>query len=199
MKIKLLTIVCILLMPLGIQAHNLEPLHVDGRYLKNSKGDIVTLHGYMAVLDPWFQAEEYRWEGFDVASCLKNKKAAIDRLLESDWKIDYVRFGLDAYWFSDDIMNQAGTVDFERFKKYFEELFLPLIEYYHEKGIYTLLWLQQGTPGTIEVGDKNQELNLLMWNYICSHPRIRNNPGVMFELANEPVIINCKQGENDYA
>ncbi len=179
-------------------AEGLEPLHVDGRYLKNSRGDIVTLHGYMAVLDPWFQAEEYTWEGFDVATCLKNKKAAIDRLLASDWKIDYVRFGLDAYWFSDDIINQSGTIDFERFKKYFEELFLPLIEYYHEKGIYTLLWLQQGTPPTIEVGDKNQELNLLMWNYISSHPRIRNNPGVMFELANEPVYINCRQGDNDY-
>ena len=58
-------------------AEGLEPLHVDGRYLKNSRGDIVTLHGYMAVLDPWFQAEEYTWEGFDVATCLKNKKAAI--------------------------------------------------------------------------------------------------------------------------
>ena len=177
-------------------AEGLEPLHVDGRYLKNSRGDIVTLHGYMAVLDPGFQAEEYTWEGFDVATCLKNKKAAIDRLLASDWKIDYVRFGLDAYWFSDDIINQSRTVDFGRFVKYFEELFLPLIEYYHEKGIYTLLWLQQGTPVTIEVGDKNQELNLLMWNYICSHPRIRNNPGVMFELANEPIKFNCRQEES---
>ena len=197
MILRLLSILFILLFPQGIMAEGLEPLHVDGRYLKNSRGDIVTLHGYMAVLDPWFQAEEYTWEGFDVATCLKNKKAAIDRLLASDWKIDYVRFGLDAYWFSDDITNQSRTVDFGRFVKYFEELFLPLIEYYHEKGIYTLLWLQQGTPVTIEVGDKNQELNLLMWNYICSHPRIRNNPGVMFELANEPVWINCLQGDND--
>ena len=178
------------------KAHNLEPLHVDGRYLKNSKGDIVTLHGYMAVLDPWFQAEEYRWEGYDVATCLKNKKAAINRLLESDWKIDYVRFGLDAYWFSDDYTDQAGTVDFVRFKKYFEELFLPLIDYYHEKGIYTLLWLQQGTPETIEMGDKNHELVLSMWDYISNHSSIKNNPGVMFELANEPVKFNCHQGES---
>lgn len=199
MKARLLSILCILLMFLGIQAHNLEPLHVDGRYLKNPNGDIVTLHGYMPVLDPWFQAEEYRWEGYDVTSCLKNKKAAIDRLCASDWKIDYVRFGLDAYWFSDDYIDQAGTFDFERFKKYFEELFLPLIDYYHEKGLYTLLWPQQGTPTTIEVGDDIQKQLFLMWDYISSHPRICNNPGVMFELANEPVEINCKQGENDYA
>ena len=58
MKTRLLSILCILLMSLGIQAHDLEPLHVDGRYLKNSKGDIVTLHGYMTVLEHGFQVEE---------------------------------------------------------------------------------------------------------------------------------------------
>lgn len=196
MKERLLSILCTLLMSLGVQAHNLEPLHVDGRYLKNSKGDIVTLHGYMAVLDPGFQAEEYKWDGYDVAACLKNKKAATDRLLASGWKMDYVRFGLDAYWFSDDYNDQVGSFNLNRFKKYFEELFLPLIEYYHEKGIYTLLWPQQGTTELIELGDKTQEQLLLMWDYVSSHPRIRNNPGVMFELENEPLGIKCHQGDS---
>ena len=50
MKTRLLSILCILLMPLGIQAHNLEPLHVDGRYLKNPNGDIVTLRGFLHYL-----------------------------------------------------------------------------------------------------------------------------------------------------
>lgn len=31
----------------GSRAKSLEPLHVDGRYLKNPKGDIVTLHGWI--------------------------------------------------------------------------------------------------------------------------------------------------------
>jgi hypothetical protein len=121
------------MMSVAVLAHNLEPLHVDGRYLKNSKGDIVTLHGYMTVLDPWFQVEEYSWEGYDVATCLKNKKAVIDRLLASGWKMDYVRFGLDSYWFSSDQNDVIGSFAFERFKKYFEEVFLPLIDYFHEK------------------------------------------------------------------
>lgn len=185
------------MMSVAVLAHNLEPLHVDGRYLKNSKGDIVTLHGYLAVLDPGFQAEGCSWEGYDVATCLKNKKTAIDRLLASGWKIDYVRFGLDAYWFCNDGNDLAGSFVFERFTKYFEEVFLPLIDYYHEKGIYTLLWPQQGTPEKIKVGDEFQEQMLLMWDYVSSHPRIRNNPGVMFELSNEPISFICKQA-NDY-
>lgn len=185
------------MMSVAVLAHNLEPLHVDGRYLKNSKGDIVTLHGYLAVLDPGFQAEGCSWEGYDVATCLKNKKTAIDRLLASGWKIDYVRFGLDAYWFSSDQNDVIGSFAFERFTKYFEEVFLPLIDYYHEKGIYTLLWPQQGTPEKIKVGDEFQEQMLLMWDYVSSHPRIRNNPGVMFELSSEPISFICKQA-NDY-
>ena len=134
MKIKLLTIVCILLMPLSIQAHNLEPLHVDGRYLKNSKGDIVTLHGYMTCLDPGCQADEFKstWDGYNVAMCIKNKKAALDSVLKSGWKMDYVRFMLDAYWCCDLITYDGEhymyiNFDFERFKKYFEEVFFSTV------------------------------------------------------------------------
>ena len=201
MKARLLSILCILLMSIGIQAHDLEPLHVDGRYLKNSKGEIVTLHGYLTGLEPSCQADEFRssWDGYDVATCLKNKKAAIDRLLASGWKMDYVRFLLDAYWCCEKLLynsEEYKTFDFERFKKYFEELFLPLIDYFHEKGIYTLLWPPHGIPGIVEVGDEFQEHLLLVWDYVSSHPRIRNNPGVMFELANEPVFFKCRQGKS---
>ena len=66
-------------------------------------------------------------------------------------------------------------------------------------GIYTVLNPPAASgPELIEIGDDFQQHMLLVWNYISSHPRIRNNPGVMFELSNEPVDINCLQGENDY-
>lgn len=196
MKIKLLTIVCILLMPLGIQAHNLEPLHVDGRYLKNSKGDIVTLHGFMSAIRPDAPIGGIDWSGYDAATCLKYKKDALDKVLASGWKMDYVRFLLDGYWCCDKLTydgTELETFDFEKFKKYFEELFLPLINYYHEKGIYTLLYPPYSCPEWIEIGDKSQQNLLLIWDYVSSHPGIRNNPGVMFELINEPVSLKCHQ------
>ena len=37
---------------------------------------------------------------------------------------------------------------------------------------------------------------LLIWDYVSNHPRIRNNPGVMFELVNEPLWFKCRQGES---
>lgn len=183
-------------------AEGLEPLHVDGRYLKNSRGDIVTLHGYMTCLDPACQADEFKstWDGYNVPMCLKNKKAALDAVLKSGWKMDYVRFMLDPYWCCD-VVTYDGEVysytnfDFERFKKYFEELFIPLLDYYHEKGIYTLLFPPLTSPEVLEAGDEFQQHMMLLWSYVSSHPRIKNNPGVMFELANEPVNFNCHQGD----
>ena len=204
MKTRLFSILCILMMSLGIQAHDLEPLHVDGRYLKNPNGDIVTLHGFITLLDGWFQVLEYNhgYDTYNVIEVLENKKAVIDRLLTSGWKMDYVRFSLDGYWCCDNENWQEKYVDcyesfrFDRFKKYFEELYLPLIDYYHEKGIYTVLVPPCGPPLLIEGGDEFQQHMLLIWDYVSNHPRIRNNPGVMFELVNEPIFIKCKQGEN---
>ena len=76
MKARLLSIFSILLMSFSILAHNLEPLHVDGRYLKNPNGDIVTLHGYVVSLDSWFQAEDFKFENYDFQAAIINKKAA---------------------------------------------------------------------------------------------------------------------------
>ena len=200
MKTRLFSILCILMMSLGIQAHDLEPLHVDGRYLKNPNGDIVTLHGYMTVTDPGCQADEIRssWYDYDVEMCIKNKKATLDAVLKSGWKMDYVRLMLDAYWCTDQFDGDGNwykIFNFGHFKKYFDEVYLPLIDYYHEKGLYTLLYPPYSAPEAIEVGDDFQQHMLLIWDYISSHPRIRNNPGVMFELANEPINLKNKQGE----
>lgn len=180
-------------------AHDLEPLHVDGRYLKNPKGDIVTLHGYLTVVHPAFQPEDFgEWHDYDMEAAFLKKKASLDSVLATGWKMDYVRFKLDDYWCVSKETSDGEeheSFDFARFKYYFENLFLPLIDYYHEKGLYTLLWPPSSTPDRIEIGDDFQQHMLLIWDYVSSHPRIAGNPGVMFELANEPIGVTCQQGK----
>ena len=190
MKTRLFLSLFITLITLSIQAHTLEPLHVDGRYLKNSKGDIVTLHGYMTSLDSWFQAEDFKFDNYDFEGALINKKAATDSVLATGWKMDYVRFLFSDYYF--DKGDGYKGFDLGLFKKYLDEFCLPLIDYYHEKGIYTILLPPTSSPILIEDGDEFQNFLLILWDCISSHPRIMNNPGVMFELANEPVNFNCK-------
>ena len=188
MKTRRLSILCILMMSLGIQAHDLEPLHVDGRYLKNPKGDIVTLHGYLS----WWPLD------IDIPEVIDEEereflkfKITTDSILNSGWKMDYARVGFS---------NQPPS-DFEGFVR--NNLFdncLRYIDYLNSKGIYVLLMCDAmcDSDGNFtnyrEIGEPLWQRLMNYWNYVSSHPRIKNNPGVMFELANEPGTFQDSDG-----
>lgn len=193
MKVKQFLLIAILFALTHIsQAHNLEPLHVDGRYLKNSKGDIVTLHGLQKVIHPWGDRMGAIWHGEDYEGAVKYQKEWIDSLLMVDWKIDYIRLGTgDAFY------NQATQqYDFENFKRrsVFDKVYIPVIDYLNNKGIYVVLC--EGGGCDIEIGDLNQQRSLEFWDYVSSHPQIKNNPGVMIELNNEPVCVTGHDGHD---
>ena len=44
-------------------------------------------------------------------------------------------------------------------------------------------------PDSIAVGDAYQKYLIKVWNYVSADSYIKNNPNIMFELANEPVRI----------
>ena len=175
------------------QAHNLEPLHVDGRYLKNSKGDIVTLHGLQKTVHPWGDRMGAIWVGDDYEGAVKYQKEWIDSLLMVDWKIDYIRLGI-----GDEFMvNQATQqYDFDNFKRrsVFNKVYIPFIDYLNSKGIYAVL--NYGGGCDIKIGDLNQQRSLEFWDYVSSHPQIKNNSGVMIELNNEPVCVTGHDGHD---
>ena len=194
MKTRLLSILCILLMSIGIQAHDLEPLHVDGRYMKNSKGDIVTLHGYCSDWgNLYFDIPEVR-DGAEKDLLLF--KITTDSILNSGWKVDYARLHF--------LNHLTSPSDFDGFVRnnLFETYYLPRIEYLNSKGIYVLLMADIADIADEYlryVGDLRYQGLLKYWNYVSSHPRIKNNPGVMFELANEPGAFQGSDGSlNDF-
>ena len=193
MKTRLLSFLCFLLMSLGIQAHNLDPLHVDGRYLKNPQGDIVTLHGWIAGGNIFGITNFEDYEA-NVKAC----EQTIDSILAVGYKVNCARlhFGGERSPEDFDGFVQRGT---------FERVHLPLIDYLNSKGIYVLLMAdvcaeedhQWDVPRTI--GESWQQRLLKYWNYVSSHPRIKNNPGVMFELQNEPNLFQGSDGSmNDF-
>ena len=195
MKARLLSIFCILLMSLGIQAHDIEPLHVDGRYLKNSKGDIVTLHGLQKNVSAWIDRMGTIWDGEDFEGAVKYQKEWIDSLLMVDWKINYIRLGIDF------IINQANNHDLDNFmrRSFFDKVYIPFIDYLNSKGIYAVLYYGgiRAEGDTHKIGDSVQQYALEFWDYISSHPKIRNNPGVMMELYNEPVFMVGNDGHHE--
>ena len=173
MKKKLLMIMTAMLMgTIGIcHAQDLEPLHVDGRYLKNPKGDIVTLHGWIG---DWVYIYYY---GNDVASDFSAWKLTVDSILAAGYKLDYARMGC------------GNPYDSHGSLEEFDIYILPKIDYLNSKGIYVLLFpdVKLYDDGyTRRIGEPMQQRRLMWLDYLSRHPRIKNNPGVMFGLDCEP-------------
>ncbi len=179
---------------LGIYNSNLPELTVSGRYLKDESGRVVNLHGFAQTYSPWFNEEGKIWSNYDVDACLKYNKGLIDRILEAGWKMDFLRLHMDPYWSNTPGISVTGENDIKafsltRFRKYLDEVFIPMADYANSKGMYVVMRPPGVCPEKIAVGDQYQQYLNTVWTEVAQHPRLKNNPGIMFELANEPVTI----------
>lgn len=173
-------------------------LHVDGRYLKDAEGKIVNLHGFCQIYDPY--QNQYEWDNYDVDACIRYGKKMIDGLAKAGWKMTFMRLQWAGYWVvqpgkdADDYRN----FDEEIFLKYMEILHIPMMRYAISKGLYVVLCPPIGCPQKIAVGDDFHEHAKKVWRILSSHSFIKDNPNIMFELANEPQLIQGAGGSDDY-
>ena len=167
-------------------------LNVVGRYLKDSEGNIVNLHGFGQTYSPFFN--DFAWNNYDVEGCLRHNKTMIDQVLAAGWRMNFIRMHMDPYW-SDDTSKESvryeGHERFseERFRKYLDEVFVPMAEYASGKGLYVVMRPPGVSPEKIALEDDYQAFLIKVWDIVSSHKRLRNNGKVMFELANEPINI----------
>ena len=167
-------------------------LNVVGRYLKDSEGNIVNLHGFGQTYSPFFN--DFAWNNYDVEGCLRHNKTMIDQVLAAGWRMNFIRMHMDPYW-SDDTSKESvryeGHERFseERFRKYLDEVFVPIAEYATGKGLYVVMRPPGVSPEKIALEDDYQAFLIKVWDIVSSHKRLRNNGKVMFELANEPINI----------
>lgn len=175
-------------------------LHVDGRYFKDPSGNIVTLHGYAQTYSPWFNERGTKWSNYDVAACLAYNRGLVDKIKAAGWKMDFVRLHMDPYWSNTPGKKNDGEADisafsFERFKKYLDEVFVPMAQYIVAQGMYVVMRPPGVCPQKITPGDAYQQYLIKVWDHVAQHPALRDNPCVMFELANEPVSIVDAAGQ----
>ena len=184
--------------------NNLIPLHVEGRYFKDEVGNVVVLHGFAQTYSSYFNEEGKRWNNYDVEGCLNYNKDMIDKIIEAGWKVNFMRLHMDPYWSSDpQIYHNAGdesdirAFSMERFKKYLAEVFIPMAQYAQARGLYVVMRPPGVCPQKIQLNDDYHKYLLKIWDYVSQQPELKDNPAVMFELANEPVGFTTSQGKSE--
>lgn len=174
---------------------DLSPLHVEGKYLKNNKGEVVNLHGFAQTFLPYFN--ENKWNNYDVDGCLQYNQNCIDAVLKAGWKVTFVRQHMDPYWCCGNYSGENvcyKTFNVDDFMKYLNLVYIPMAEYANKRGLFVVMRPPGVCPETIAAGDKYNDYLVQVWDSVSNHPKIKNNPGIMFELANEPVNIEGTDG-----
>lgn len=169
-------------------------LHVEGRYFKDANGNIVNLHGFAQTYSPWFNERGAVWNNYDVNACLNYNQGLIDNILAAGWKVNFLRLHMDPYWSNTPGIQTKGesdisAFDYNRFTTYFQSVFVPMAKYAISHGLYVIMRPPGVCPDSIAVGDAYQKYLIKVWNYVSADSYIKNNPNIMFELANEPVRI----------
>ena len=172
-------------------------LNVVGRYLMDAEGNVVNLHGFGQTFSPFFN--NWAWNNYDVAGCLRHNKSMIDQILANGWRMNYVRMHMDPYWSDDpnqESVRYEGHERFSesRFRKYLDEVFVPMVEYANSKGLYVVMRPPGVSPEKIALNDDYQAFLIKVWDIVSEHKKLKNNGKVMFELANEPIHIKGPDG-----
>lgn len=169
----------------------MKKLHIEGRYLKDETGKIVNLHGFAQTYSPFFNNNF--WNNYDVRACLNYNQGLIDKMLSAGWEFDFCRLHMDPYWSTTTGCSgrYEGHECFNegRFRKYLDEVFIPMAEYMISKGLYVVMRPPGVCPHNIVVGDDYNDYLIQVWGIVSRHPKINSNPHIMFELANEPIDI----------
>lgn len=195
--LKATTFILLFLMTAQVYAWEGMPmpkLHVEGRYLKDSHGHIVNLHGFGQTYSPWFNEKGSKWNNYDVQGCLAYNQGLIDRILDAGWKMNFIRLHMDPYWSNTpgctpEYHEAHNCFNEARFRKYLDEVFVPMADYAISKGLYVVMRPPGVSPDSIKVGDDYYQYLNKVWGIVAKHPNIMNNSNIMFELANEPINI----------
>lgn len=170
-------------------------LHVQGRYLVDENGNRILLHGFGQTYSPWFNEQGSKWTNYDVDACLAYNKAKLDGVLDAGWKMNWLRLHMDPYWSNTPGEHTDGESDIhafsmQRFKTFFNRVFLPMADYAEGNGLYVVMRPPGVCPETIAPGDAYQDYLCQVWKYVAQMVVKKKKTKIMFELANEPVNVN---------
>lgn len=214
--------VAILLMAQGVKP--LPSLHVEGKWLMDTHGNKVVLHGVMDTPNMYFNGWRWGspWDGTNTnynstgATKCKNYFEKLFTGLEQA-KCNVFRLHLDPAWTNDpsssyvyegskgQASDASGEADIKKFnptrlKTFLTSLYWPLIQKAMNHGMYVVVRPPGVCPGNLKVGDYYQDYLMTVWDIFSKNDSIKKYSGqISIELANEPVSLKNADGQDDAA
>ena len=213
---KLLTFAFIALATLTASAQGVKPLptlHVEGKWLVDTHGNHVVLHGVMDTPSAWFNNGRWGWNYDDAGRqrCLNYFEKLFTGLEKAHCNV--FRLHLEPAWTNDNsytytvAANQpsdaTGEADIKHFNPtrlttYLKTLYFPLMQKAMKHGMYVVVRPPGVCPGNLKVGDYYQEYLRTVWDLFTQNDSIRKYAGqISIELANEPVNVKNAMNADD--
>jgi len=225
---KILTMILVCCAALTVQAQTTLPsLHVDGKWIVDTYGNHVVLHGVMDTPSNWFNGYQDAtghhayWQGGYDDNGAKNCKAYFHKLFGAMQKsnCDVFRLHLDPAWTNDggytyvDLSAQPEHKNAEklpdgesnishfnpkRLSKFLKSVYIPLMMDALEHGMYVVVRPPGVCPNPIWVNGYYQKYLIEVWDSVSKNETIKKYAGqISLELANEPVGVKNASGQDD--
>ena len=224
-KISLLLMFCLTAMMAQAQLKKpLPSLHVEGRWLVDTHGNHVVLHGVMDTPSMYFN--DYRWgspwgnpatnyDSNGATKCRAYFKKLFTGLEKA--KCDVFRLHMDPAWTNDPSSSyvypgaagqpadMGGEADIKKFnpsrlKSFLKTLYFPLAKDAIQHGMYVVVRPPGVCPPNLKVGDYYNNYLMNVWDIFTQNDSIKKYAGqISIELANEPVSLKNAEGQDDAA
>ena len=191
----------------------LPTLHVEGKWLVDSHGNHVVLHGVMDTPNAYFNGGRWGWSYSSVTPCLNYFEKLFKGLEQA--KCDVFRLHLDPAWTNDpsntyvysgsagQAADASGEADIKKFnptrlKNYLKSLYFPLAQKAMKHGMFVVVRPPGVCPGNLKVGDYYNNYLMTVWDLFTQNDSVKKYAGqISIELANEPVSLKNAAGQDD--
>ena len=202
----------------------LPALHVEGKWLCDTHGNHVVLHGVMDTPSMWFNGYEDEnghhhsyWSGgyntTGVTNCLNYFEKIFGALEQAN--CDVFRLHMDPAWSNDPDTSYVyagsagqpegtgGEADISKFNpsrysNFLTKLYWPLIQKALNHKLYVVVRPPGVCPGSLKVGDYYNQYLMKVWDIFSQNTNIKKYSGqISIELANEPVSLKNADGQDD--
>ena len=193
----------------------LPALHVEGRWLVDTHGNHVVLHGVMDTPNMYFNdwrwgspwgAGDVQYDNNGATKCKAYFKKLFVGLEQAH--CDVFRLHLDPAWTNDpnkQATGDGGEADISRFnstrlKTFLRNLYFPLAKDAINHGMYVVMRPPGVCPGQLKVGDEYNQYLMTVWDIVSQNDSVKKYAGqISIELANEPVSLKNANNEDDPA